>query len=99
MAHRCSLAWIPSTRASASSADSIGHGAPVFTNVSWRASSKPADSLPPFAMQAASPPSDYYGGSVPSPGQQPTAGLPAAAPAARQEGQPREGSHVHETTA
>jgi hypothetical protein len=50
-------------------------------------------------MQAAFPPSDYYGGSVPSPGQQPTAGLPAAAPAAQRGEQPWEGSHVHETTA
>ena len=29
VAHRCSLVWIPSTRASACSA--VGHGAPVFT--------------------------------------------------------------------
>jgi hypothetical protein len=32
--------------------------------------------------------SDYYGGSVPSQGQQPTAELPATAPAARREGRP-----------
>jgi hypothetical protein len=50
-------------------------------------------------MRAAFPPSDYYGGSVPSPSQQPTAGLPAAALAARQKGQPGKGSHVHEVTA
>src|SRR4029453_2487029 len=31
VAHRCSLAWIPRTRASASSMESVGHGAPVFT--------------------------------------------------------------------
>jgi hypothetical protein len=29
VAHRCSLAWIPSTRASASSKESVGHGAPA----------------------------------------------------------------------
>jgi hypothetical protein len=33
VAHRCSLVWIPSTRASASSTGSLGHGAPVFTGV------------------------------------------------------------------
>jgi hypothetical protein len=36
---------------------------------------------------------DYYGGSVPSQGQQPTADLPATAPAARREGRPWQGSH------
>jgi hypothetical protein len=32
VAHWCSLVWIPSTRASASSVESVGHGAPVFTS-------------------------------------------------------------------
>jgi hypothetical protein len=50
--------------------------------------------LPPFAMHAALPRSDYYGGSVPTQGPQPTAGLPATGPAGRWSGQPWAGSHV-----
>src|SRR5215211_6520771 len=46
-------------------------------------------------MWPAFPTSDYYGGSVPSQGQQPTAGLPATGLAGRWEGRPREGSRVH----
>ncbi len=46
-------------------------------------------------MHAAFPRSDYYGGSVPTSGRQPTVGLPAAALAARRGGQPEDGSHVH----
>jgi len=45
-------------------------------------------------MHAALPRSDYYGGSVPTQGPQPTADLPATGPAGRREGQPRVGSHV-----
>src|SRR6266545_4154031 len=46
-------------------------------------------------MWPAFPTSDYYGGSVPSQGQQPTAGLPATGLAGQWEGRPREGSRVH----
>jgi hypothetical protein len=41
------------------------------------------------------PASDYYGDSVPSQGQQPTTGLPAAGLAGQRGGRPWEGSHVH----
>jgi hypothetical protein len=40
-------------------------------------------------MRSAFPTSDYYGGSAPPQGRQPTASLPAHG------GQPRDGSHVH----
>src|SRR5215218_4765441 len=53
-----------------------------------------ASLLPPFPLWPALPTSEYYGGSAPSQGPQPTAGLPATGPAGRWEGQPREGSHV-----
>ena len=46
-------------------------------------------------MRTAFPSSDYYGGSVPLPGPRPTTDLPAAALAARPDGRPRSGSHVH----
>jgi hypothetical protein len=46
-------------------------------------------------MWPAFPASDYYGGSVPPRGHQPTAGLPAADLAGRRGGQPQGGSHVH----
>jgi hypothetical protein len=46
-------------------------------------------------MYVAFPRSDYYGGSVPSPGRQPTASLPVTALAERWEGRPGDGSHVH----
>lgn len=46
-------------------------------------------------MCTAFPCSDYYGGSVPSPSPQPTAGLPAATLAGWREGQLGDGSHVH----
>ena len=46
-------------------------------------------------MWTAFPPSDYYGSSAPPWGHQPTAGLPAAALAARREGRSQGGSHVH----
>src|SRR5512132_2042817 len=39
-------------------------------------------------------PTSDYGGSVPSQGQQPTAGLPATGPAGRWDGRPRAGSRV-----
>jgi hypothetical protein len=45
-------------------------------------------------MCAALPRSDYYGGSVPSQGPRPTAGLPAPGLAGQRDGRPREGSHV-----
>jgi len=69
---------------------------------SWHASSPAADSLPPFAMPRhcrgvwpALPTSDYYGGSVPSCDQQPTAGLPATGLDGRRGGRSQDGSHVH----
>ena len=46
-------------------------------------------------MRPAFPASDYYGGSVPSPGHQLTANLPVATLAGRRRGQPEDGSHVH----
>src|SRR6266540_7197043 len=46
-------------------------------------------------MWPAFPTSDYYGGSAPSQGQQPTAGLPATGLAGQWEGRPPEGSRVH----
>ncbi len=46
-------------------------------------------------MWTAFPSSDYYEPSVPSLGQQPTAGLPATALAMRREGRSWDGSHVH----
>ena len=46
-------------------------------------------------MRPAFPASDYYGGSVPSPGRQSTVDLPAAVLAGQRVGQPEEGSHVH----
>ena len=46
-------------------------------------------------MWPAFPASDYYGGSVPSPSRQPTAGLPVAALGGRREGRLGNGSHVH----
>lgn len=46
-------------------------------------------------MCPAFPASDYYGPSVPSPGRQLTVSLPALVLAARGEGRPRDGSHVH----
>jgi hypothetical protein len=46
-------------------------------------------------MWTAFPSSDYYGGSAPLPGPRPTTDLPAAALAARPDGRPRSGSHVH----
>jgi hypothetical protein len=41
------------------------------------------------------PTSDYYGGSVPSCDQQPTAGLPATGLDSRRGGRSQDGSHVH----
>jgi hypothetical protein len=46
-------------------------------------------------MWPAFPTSDYYGGSVPSQDQQPTAGLPATGLASRWGGRSQNGSHVH----
>jgi hypothetical protein len=46
-------------------------------------------------MWTAFPSSDYYGGSAPPHGPRPTTSLPAAALAARPDGRPRGGSHVH----
>jgi hypothetical protein len=46
-------------------------------------------------MYTAFPCSDYYGGSVPSPNHQPTAGRPAVALAGRREGRLEDSSHVH----
>jgi hypothetical protein len=88
------LAWIPSTRASASSMESVGHGAPVFTRdlpAFQSQSCELAAALPPVA---GFPASEYYGGSAPTQGPPPTAGLPATGPAGRWKGQPRAGSHV-----
>lgn len=51
--------------------------------------------LPPFAMRPAFPASDYYGGSAPCQGRQPTTDLPAAPLGAAREGRPGQGSHVH----
>jgi hypothetical protein len=42
--------------------------------------------LPPLAMWTAFPPSDYYGGSVPPGGHQPTTSLPAPSLAGWEEG-------------
>ena len=92
MANWCSLVWIPSTRASASSG--VGHGASVFTGVllafqDWR-----CEPLPPLAMWPAFPASDYYGGSAPPRRPQSTADLPATGLAGRRGGQHLGGSHV-----
>jgi hypothetical protein len=46
-------------------------------------------------MWPAFPTSDYYGGSVPSHDQQPTAGLPATGLDGRWGGRSQDGSHVH----
>lgn len=46
-------------------------------------------------MQTAFPPSDYYEGSAPLRGRQPTVGLPPTTLVAWVVGQPRSGSHVH----
>jgi len=46
-------------------------------------------------MWPAFPASDYYEGSAPPSGRQPTAGLPLAALAGRRVGGPDGGSHVH----
>jgi hypothetical protein len=46
-------------------------------------------------MWPAFPTSDYYGGSVPSHDQQPTAGLPATGLDSRWGGRSQDGSHVH----
>jgi hypothetical protein len=46
-------------------------------------------------MRPAFPASDYYGGSVPPQGHQPTADLPATGLAGRRGGQPQGSSHVH----
>ena len=46
-------------------------------------------------MWTAFPSPDYYGGSAPPHSRQPTTGLPAAALAARSDGRPQGGSHVH----
>ena len=46
-------------------------------------------------MWTAFPSSDYYGGSAPRCGPRPTTDLPAAPLAARSDGQPQSGSHVH----
>jgi hypothetical protein len=62
---------------------------------SWPASPTTAVSLPPFAMQAALLPSDYYGGSATPGRHQPTAGLPATPLAVGREGQHPGASHVH----
>jgi len=50
--------------------------------------------LPPFPLWPALPASEYYGGSVPTQGPQPTAGLPTTGLAGRWSGQPWAGSHV-----
>ena len=54
-------------------------GSAVFTVDSCHPSDLAAW-LPPFAMWPAFPTSDYYGGSVPAPGQRPTTGLPTHRP-------------------
>ena len=46
-------------------------------------------------MWTAFPSPDYYGGSAPLHGPRPTTDLPAAALAARSDGRPQGGSHVH----
>jgi hypothetical protein len=46
-------------------------------------------------MRTAFPSSDYYGGSAPPHSHRPTTSLPAAALAARPDGRPQGGSHVH----
>ncbi len=46
-------------------------------------------------MWTAFPSSDYYEGSAPSRGHQPTTRLPAAGNTRRRGGRPRDGSHVH----
>ncbi len=46
-------------------------------------------------MRTAFPSSDYYGGSVPPRDPRPTTSLPAAVLAARSDGRPQGGSHVH----
>jgi hypothetical protein len=94
VAHRCSFVWISSTRASAT--DGVGHDAPVFTgDLLAFHPERCARSLPPFAMWTAFPSSDYYQGSAPSRGQQPTTCLPATGNTRRRGGQPRDGSHVY----
>jgi hypothetical protein len=67
----------------------------VFTGDLPASQDLAADSLPPFAMRTAFPSSDYYGGSAPLRGRWPTTSPPAAALAARSDGRPRSGSHVH----
>jgi hypothetical protein len=71
VAHRCSLVWMLSTLASASSR--LGHGASVFTVVLLTFRPSLLGSLGPFAMYVAFPRSDYYGPSAPSPGHRQTA--------------------------
>jgi hypothetical protein len=83
----------PSTRASACSA--VGHGASVFTNVLLACQLPCCGLAAALAMWPAFPTSDYYGGSVPSGDQQPTAGLPATGLDSRRGGQSQDGSHVH----
>jgi hypothetical protein len=48
-----------------------------------------------WGVWPAFPTSDYYGGSVPSHDQQPTAGLPATGLDSRRGGRSQDGSHVH----
>ena len=48
-----------------------------------------------WGVWPALPTSDYYGGSVPSCDQQPTAGLPATGLGSRRGGRSQDGSHVH----
>ena len=62
VAHWCSLVWIPSTRASASSRRATDRR--YSPAISWHPIPA-ANSLPPFAMWPAFPASDYYGGSAP----------------------------------
>src|SRR4029453_6049193 len=52
-------------------------------------SPNPASLLPPFPLWPALPASEYYGGSAPTQGPQPTADLPAAVLGARPCGGPR----------
>ena len=66
VAHRCSLAWIPSTRASACSG--VGHGAPTFTGVLLACQSHRCGLAVPLRHVAGSPGLRLLGRLRPLPG-------------------------------